>query len=94
MPEIQKTSNGGFRPAELSRREFQETIAAAIDRQAFALGKQQEKLKVNSEFQADLSARLDKHSSDIASIQGAIVVLNRRADRSRWRQVLDFLLGT
>lgn len=45
-------SNGGFRPQEIRRRQFQEAAAITIDKQAQAI-------QQTREFQADLSKRVD-----------------------------------
>jgi ATP-dependent 26S proteasome regulatory subunit len=46
------SSNAGFRPQEIQRRQFQVAAAAALDRQAQAI-------QATREFMADLSVRID-----------------------------------
>jgi hypothetical protein len=60
------TSNAGFSPRELQRREFQATAAATLDRQAGVIGQvveainqTNEQARVSREFVADLSVRID-----------------------------------
>lgn len=97
MPATHQGTNGGFRASELTRREFQDTTAAAIDRQAFALQQLQERFKISSEFIADLSVRVDELSRAITAEEiwrkEDIAALSQRNKRSRWQRVRDFLFG-
>lgn len=63
-------SNAGFTPRDLDRRKFQEAIAAALDQHADFLTQLAASAKVSREFTADLSARLDVVSADVASHTG------------------------
>jgi hypothetical protein len=65
------TSNAGFSPRELQRREFQATAAATLDRQAGVIGQvveainqTNEQARVSREFVADLSTRIDSMTTD------------------------------
>jgi hypothetical protein len=59
-------SNAGFRPQELTRRQFQLTTAITLDRQADAILRLQQKVKALGEFVADQSVRIDQLVQQLA----------------------------
>lgn len=66
---LEKQSNGGYRAEELGRRQFQRASVEIIKLHEGALMELREKLRINSEFMADQSVRIDGHSSDLARIE-------------------------
>jgi len=61
-------SNGGFRPEEMHRREFQRTTFETLNRQATAIGNLDARITAAGEFMADQSVRLDEHGKELGAI--------------------------
>ena len=59
-------SNGGFRPEEMHRREFQKLASAALDHHTDSLNSLQARFNTQSQFIADLSVRVDDVAKDHA----------------------------
>ena len=86
------SSNAGFRPQEIQRRQFQAAAAAALDRQAQAI-------QTTREFLADLSARVDgceqntaaeevARKLDVAELRGRLSSFQARSFWARLRWLL------
>ena len=60
-------SNGGFRPEEMHRREFQKLASVALDHHTDSLNSLQTRVNKQGEFIADLSVRVDDVAKDHAT---------------------------
>jgi hypothetical protein len=65
-------SNGGFRPEEMHRRQFQRTTFETLNRQAAAIADLDTRVTAAGEFLADQSVRIDDHGKELGAIQDTL----------------------